>query len=107
MIKYKTLLPRMVSVGSHNNNVLNALVNNQELAVSDIFLCHAADLICQLKGRRDGHVSHLTVILSPWKHTLVVRRIEVRLRELKKVDCLVFGRDHRFDGGNSRHWFQA
>ena len=41
----------MVSVGSHNNNVLNALVSNQELAVSDIFLCHAADLICQLKGR--------------------------------------------------------
>ena len=48
---YITLLPRKVSVGSHNNNVLNALVNNQELAVSDIFLCHAADLICQLKGR--------------------------------------------------------
>ena len=90
----------MVSVGSHNNNVLNALVSNQELAVSDIFLCHAADLICQLKGRRDGHV-------SPWKHTLVVRRNEVRLRELKKVDCLVFGRDQRFDGGNSRHWIQA
>ena len=84
----------MVSVGSHNNNVLNALVNNQELAVSDIFLCHAADLICQLKSRRDGHV-------SPWKHTLVVRRNEVQLRELKKVDCLVPGTDQRFDGGKT------
>ena len=54
-MKYITLLPRMVSVGSHNNlEVLNALLSNQKLAVSDIFLCHTADLICQLIGRRDG-----------------------------------------------------
>ena len=72
----------MVSVGSHNNlEVSNALLSNQKLAVSDIFLCHTADLICQLIGRRDGHVSHL--IITPRKDTLVVRRNEVRFREMK------------------------
>ena len=61
----------MVSVVSHNNlDVAKALLSNKELAVSDIFLRYVADLVRQLKGRRDGHGSHLTVILSPWKHTL-------------------------------------
>ena len=89
-------------VGSHNNlDVSNALLSHQKLAVSDIFLRHIAYLICQLKGWRDRHASHLKVIISPWKHTLVVRRNEVRLRELKKVDCLVPGTDQRFDGGKT------